>query len=139
MDDAAIVRVRQRLCDVPQHTHHRADRETAVLRETNAERFTLHERHRVERQSVRLSGREDGDDVRLLQRCGELYLALEPVAAESLGQLRRQHLDDDFPVEATLVGDEHARHAPAAEFAVERVRRTKSLLQLLAEIHASPD
>ena len=36
-------------------------------------------------------------------------------------QFRRQHLDDDLAAERRLLGDEDARHAAAAELALERV------------------
>ena len=48
-------------------------------------------------------------------------------------ELGRQHLHDDFAPEPMLVGDEDARHAAAAELALERVAAAEGRLELIAE------
>ena len=53
MDDAALVRVRQRLRDVAQDADRLGDRQRARAREPRAQRLALDERHRVVRQAVR--------------------------------------------------------------------------------------
>ena len=75
--------------------------------------------------------RQQRDDVRLLQRRREPDLAREPLGAQSLGQLRRQHLDDHVAPERVSSRDEHARHAAAAELALERVGRAERRLKAL--------
>src|SRR5207253_5822729 len=63
-----------------------------------------------------------------------LDLALEPFERDLRRGLRREHLDHDRAVERGLLGDEHARHPTAAEFALERIASAQGRLQLVAEI-----
>ena len=93
------------------------------------------ERHRVVRHAVHLPRREHGHDVRMLQPRRELDLALEPLGVDAGQQLRRQHLHDDVPPQRLLARHEHARHAAAAELALDRVRRAERVLQLVAKGH----
>ncbi len=59
----------------------------------------------------------------MLQPGGEPDLLAEALGADRLGQLGRQHLDDDRPVERALGRDEDARHPAAAELALDPVAR----------------
>ncbi len=99
-------------------------------RETRAQRLALDERHRVEGQAVRVAGGEHRDDVRLLQRGDRPDLALEPLGAEPLREVGREHLHDDLALEPLLLGDEDAAHAAAAELALEAVGVAERLLEL---------
>ena len=81
MHDAALVRVAECLRHVLQNADDFGDRERAA-REARAQRLAFDERHRVERQSVRVAGGQDRDDVRLLKRGDRLDLALEPLGAQ---------------------------------------------------------
>ena len=81
---------------------------------------------------------EHRDDVRLLQRRRHADLALEALGADSGGELRREDFDDDFAAEPDFVGDEDARHAAAAELALEGVGSTQRRLELCLEVtHAA--
>ncbi len=99
--------------------------------------FPFDERHRVVRQPVRVARRDDRDDVRLLERRDELDLTLEPFDVDARGQLGREQLDDDLPVESLFVGDKNARHAATAKLALKGVRGTEALLQLLSKVQTS--
>ena len=133
VDDAALVRVGERLRHVAQDADDFADGERAVG-EARAQRFAVDERHRVEGESVRIARGQHRDDVRVLQRRDRLDLALEALDADPLRQFGRQHLDDDPPLEPQFLGDEHARHAAAAEFALERVAAAQRRLELVAQV-----
>ena len=103
-------------------------------REARAQRLALDERHRVERQAVRVARREHRNDVRLLQRGDRPDLALEALDADALRELGRQHLDDDLPLEPRLFGDEDAAHAAAAELALEAVGVAEGVLELVPQL-----
>jgi hypothetical protein len=53
----------------------------------------------------------------------------------SRGQLRREDLDDDLATERRFLSDENARHATAAQLALQRVRVAQRSLKLIAEVH----
>src|SRR5262249_75264 len=108
MDDPAIVRVGQRSRDVAQNAHRLRDRERASGAEASPKALPLDERHRVERDAARFTRAEHGNDVRLLQRCGELDLPLEPFRPDAWRELRGQQLEDDLSTETRLVGHEDA-------------------------------
>ena len=110
-----------------------ADRQRAVA-EPRAQRLALDERHRVERQAVRVARREHRDDVRVLQRGDRLDLALEPLDADALRELGRQHLHHDLALESRLLGHEDLRHAAAAEFALDGVAAAQGRLELVAQL-----
>ena len=134
MDDAALVRVASALATsftMPT---------TSVIGSgpsprSRAERLALDERHRVEGEPVGVAGREDGNDVRLLQRGDRADLALEALGAEPECQLGRQHLHHDLALEAQLLGDEHAAHATAAELVLQAVGVTERCLELASQVH----
>ena len=79
VDDAALVRVRERLGDVAKNGDRLGDRQRAVPRELRAERVALDEWHRIVRQPVALAGAQHRHDVRMLKLRREQNLALEPV------------------------------------------------------------
>ena len=61
-------------------------------------------------------------------------LALEARQRHAPQQVVWEHLDDNAPAERRLHGDEHTRHAAAAQLALERVRVAERCLQLVAEV-----
>ena len=68
----------------------------------------------------------------MLQRRGELDLALESPDGESRRLFRREHLDHDAAVERALRRQENARHPPAAEFTLDDVAMAEAGLELFA-------
>jgi hypothetical protein len=58
----------------------------------------------------------------------------EAFGAQPLGQLARQHLHDDAPAKCKLLRHEYARHATAAELALDAVLAAQDLIQAVAEV-----
>ena len=63
VDDAPLVRVRQRLRHIAQHLHCGAERQLAVSCQPRAQRLALDERHGVEEQPLAFTGGEQRHDV----------------------------------------------------------------------------
>lgn len=91
----------------------------------------------VVRQPQRLAGRQERDDVRLLEPRRHANLAREALVRHAGRELRREHFHHDLAAERALLGYEHARHSAAAELALELVGLTERALELVAEIHVS--
>jgi hypothetical protein len=70
----------------------------------------------------------------MLKSRRELDLALEPLRRKARSEIGRQHLDHDASPEARLLGEEDARHAPAAELALDGVGCTKRRLESSADV-----
>jgi hypothetical protein len=133
VDDALAVRVRQRCGDVAQNRQTLVER-NRTLSNALAQRLSAHERHGEVRISADgLTRAEHGDDVRLLESCRELDLALEPRHREGVGELGREHFDDDVAAERFVAGDEDAGHAAGAELPLHGEALAESLLQLFEE------
>jgi hypothetical protein len=120
MRDAFAVRVLECPRDVAQHRDGLGDRELAT-REPRAKRLALHERHGVVRQALHLPGREQRDDVRVLQPGGERDLAVEARDRHGPRELGGEDFHDDAAAEGGFFGHEHVRHPSAAELAFDRV------------------
>jgi hypothetical protein len=132
--DATLVCVLQRARHVAEYPKYVFDGHGASG-DHRAKRVAVDVRHTVVRQSIRLTGREHGDDVGLLQRRGELDLALEPLSADPGRELGAEHFDHDPAAQTRFVSNEHARHPATAELSLDGVRPTQVGLQLLAQIH----
>ena len=132
--DPLGVGVGQRPRDIAQDADRLGHGETYARGKPRPEGLAAHERHRVVGQASRLAGGENRDDVRLLQPCGELYLAREALGAQALRQPGSDHLDHHLAAERGLVGDKHPRHPPTAELAFEGVGRPEGALELVAEV-----
>ena len=119
---AMPVRVRKRTRDVAQKRDRVGHRECAFARESAGQGFALDEGHAVEQRAARQgAGCQERDDVRVLQPRCQPNLTPEPFDAHRIPQVRGEHFDDHAPAECDLLGDEHAAHAAAAEFALEDV------------------
>ena len=66
-----------------------------------------------------LAGRQERDDVRVLEAGGELDLLLEALGADARGELGGEELDDDAAAKAAVSGEVDAAHAATAELALE--------------------
>ncbi len=113
--------------------------EAATLGEALAQAAAGDEAHDDEEAPVVLSGPDDRHHVRMLERRGDLPLALEPgPELGTVGEAGRHHLERDLAAEALLrcpVDDRHpalprdlldqavGHHRPDADLAVERDRR----------------
>src|SRR5262249_28831148 len=98
--------------------------------QARSERFAFDEGHRVKRNAVRLAGGEHRNDVRVLELGRQQDLAIEALDVHANEQVGRQNLDDDFALERSLFGEEHARHAPATDLALERIGASQCVLEL---------
>ena len=134
MHDAVLVRIGQCARDLAQHAHRVTHRQFAMAREPHAQRLALHERHREVRQPLGLARRVQRHDVRMLQPRGEQDLALEAFERHLRRGLGREDLDHDLAAEGGLFGHEHARHATAAEFALDGVAAAQGRLELVAQV-----
>ncbi|CAA9292297.1 MAG: hypothetical protein AVDCRST_MAG11-198 [uncultured Gemmatimonadaceae bacterium] len=131
--DAARVRVGERTRHVAEHLHGLRRRDGAA-RQPRPQALAVHVRHRVPRQPVgRHARRVHGDDVRLLERRGQLDLPREALGVERRGQLGGEDLHHDVAAERLLARHEDARHARAAQLALQRVGRAEGRLELVAE------
>jgi hypothetical protein len=134
MGDPAVVRVLQRRRDLAQDAHRLGDRELTGARDACTEGLPLDVGHREERQVRNLPGQEHRHNVRMLQSRGDHDLALEALEAHLRGKLWREYLHDDLAAERDLGGEKDARHPPAGELLLDRVRGAKRRLELGAEV-----
>ena len=117
--DATLVGIRERASDVTQDADGVHDAHRATAGDARAKRLALHERHHEIRPAGHLAGAQHGDDVRVLQTGDDEDLAAKALRVHVGHELRRQHLHYHSALERTVVGDEHARHAAAAELALD--------------------
>jgi multiple antibiotic resistance protein len=71
----------------------------------------------------------------MLKAGRELDLAIETFDVDAGNQIGRQNLYDDVSPQGLVARDKDARHSPAAQFAIECVRRAECVLELIAEGH----
>ena len=133
MDDAALVRIGERACDVLEDRHSLAHGERALRCQTRPERFALDVRHDEERQTSRFAGAQHSDDVRMLKAGGQKDLAVESADRDGRCQMLRQHLHRHPTLKCLLERDEHARHAAATELALNSEARAEGSGQLVDE------
>ena len=95
------------------------------LPEPVAEGLSLHERHHVEEEGVRLPRVEEGKDVGVLQVGGEPDLREEALGPDHRGQLRPEHLHRDPAVVAEVLREVDRRHPARADLVFEPIARRK--------------
>ena len=134
MDDALPMRVRQRRRHFAKQMHRVLHGYLLATRQTGAQRLPFDEGHREVRKPARLACRQQWDDVRVLQSRGEADLALEALDRHARGHVRRQHLHHHRAPERRVRRQEHPRHAPATELALQGVARTQRMLQLVTQV-----
>jgi hypothetical protein len=106
------VRVVDRVADLAGVIERARHLERAVARDDRVERFSRHELHHDEEDVFLLLGREDGDDVRVIQ-AGE-----EPRLAQQLAEvdaLLVRHLERDFLVDPGVFREVHGAKTAAAD------------------------
>src|SRR4051812_8961887 len=111
MHHAVLVRVRERGRYLSQKPYGIVDWKLTLVRQMNLQRLTLDKRHYEVGESVDLTGREQGNDVRMLKPGGYLDLALESLLSHPARHLLRQHLHDHFPAEILFLGQKQTAHA----------------------------
>src|SRR4051812_46694864 len=116
MYDATAVGVGERARAVTQDANGIGDRQRPFPLQARSQTLTLYVRHReVERALRQRTCGEERHDVEVPQAGRQLYLTLEPLGAEALGEVSPQYFDNDFAAERHVVGDEHVRHTATAE------------------------
>ena len=128
------MRVRERPRHLAQHARALGARERTARAHALRERLAVHERHHIEDEALAILDRVDRDDVRVRELGREPRLAQEPITQPRLRRpLGRQQLDRDRTIEMDLARQVDDPHAPAAEFAVERVPAGERVLELEKE------
>ena len=134
MHDPVSMGVSEGVGDVGEDADRLAHRELALAAELSAQRLALDERHRVVEQVPGGRGRQQGNDVRVLEGGGEFDLAPETLDVDAGGHLGRQHLDDDLALERGLVREEHAAHPPATELPLDAIGVAQRNLKASLEV-----
>jgi hypothetical protein len=115
------VRKAERACHIAEDRNSLGDAKPFLVAELVAQRFADDERHHEIGQLVRYAGREHRHDVRMLELCGQQYLALESFGVESGGKIGPQYLYYDRAAKRRVFGHENARHTASAELPPEVV------------------
>src|SRR5262249_34931538 len=126
--DALAVSISERVHQVAQNAHRLGHWQLALAGEPLPEGFALHEGDCVVEQVVQRAGGKQRNDVWVLEACGELHLAAEPIGIDPGSELGRQDLDHDAPAELALFGDEDATHPRTPELSLEVVGVTEHAL-----------
>ena len=138
VDHPLGVRLRERVGDLVQDPHRVGDGQPAFARQPVPQRLPRHERHDVEQQVVSRAGRQDGEDVGMLQVRGELDLLLEPRGAHFARELGWEQLDDNLAVQRRLGREEQATHAAAAQLLLDPVRVAERGLEASQQVTHRP-
>jgi hypothetical protein len=119
--DTVRMRVGQGIGDVPEDPPRLGEGGHWLASEALGETLALDQPHDEVGEPAAFVDRVDGDDVRMIQLRGSLRLAPEPLPHAGVeGQLRRQHLDRNAPIEAQVAGRIDHGHAPAADLVVDQ-------------------
>src|SRR5688500_15665981 len=94
------------------------DRKMLIAIQSLAEGFAFHIRHHVVKQSIRIAGIEQRQDVRMVQPRGELDLPQESIGPERSRQIRMQHLERDDALVLPVLREIDGRHAATAKLTV---------------------
>jgi hypothetical protein len=113
------MRVCERTCDVAQHADGFDDPHRSASRDARAKRLALDVRHDEVWPTTHVARAEHRHDVRMLQPGYHQDLATEALGVDVRHELGRENLYDYSALECLVVGDEDARHAPAAELALD--------------------
>ena len=88
MHDTGAMCIGERTCEVGQNANDLRDGQRTVMREPGTKTLAGDVRHReVQQSSPDFTGREERDDVRMLQPRREPDLPLEPLGGKGLGEL----------------------------------------------------
>ena len=118
--DAVAVRVLEGAAGLLEDADRFLEAQGAGLLEDLAEGAALDALHRVPEEGAGGADAVDGDDVGVIERGGDLGLALEALGGVgAVGELQRQDLERDGAVELDFVGEVDERHAAAAEELVD--------------------
>jgi hypothetical protein len=131
---AVRVGVGHRVRYLAEDAHRLADRELSVLVEPVAQRLAAQVRHDVVQQPVVRAGRDDRQDVGVLEVLGQLDLALEARRRHLADELGGKELHHDPAPLGALGRQEETAHPAPLELALEAVRITQRDLQALQQV-----
>src|SRR5262249_42672108 len=122
MDEAACVRCVKRARELRDERERASCLERAVATKKRTKVGAGDVAHRDVEQAVELTGLVDRDDVRMLQRRGELRLAEETLAESVvLAELRCEELQRDLSLQTKIVGAVDDAHPAPTENALQVV------------------
>jgi hypothetical protein len=133
VDDAVLVRVRQRVGDFGRDSECVGQRELLLALKPAPERLALDERHGEPELPAGIAGVVDRENVRVLQPGAEADLAQESVGPECLGQFWAKDLESDLPVVLDIVRKVDRGHAAPPQLALDLVSAGQGGSQPLAE------
>jgi hypothetical protein len=123
MDDARLVRVSQRVSHFAENAGGLLNRQPPEPAKPGAKRLAVHERHDVERHSIRGAGIEERQDMRVAKVGGGPDLGNEALGADDRGQVRLEHLDRDIAVMSDVVREIDRRHPADTELPLDAIVR----------------
>ncbi len=97
------------------------ERQLRFAIEPITEGFALDHRHDVIKETFRLTGIEDGQDVGMFELGGQFHFPYEPIDAHRGGQLGSQHLDGNLALELEIRGEIDDGHTAGAQLALDGV------------------
>ena len=116
MDETALVRCVECVADLVDEPECTLRVEGALAGDQLPEVVALDVPHREVQLPVGVAGGVDRDDVRVIERGGNLRLAEEPVAeAIALCELRHEELEGNLAPEASVLGTVDRSHSPSPE------------------------
>ena len=134
VNDAACVRIAERLGHVASDAHRLVDRQVAIALEAVPQRLALDVRHREVEQAVRLARVVDGHDPGVGELRHRLDLAVEALCSHGDRDLGAQHLERDEAVVLEVVGEVDPGHRSDAEFPLDAVLGAERAAEELPEI-----
>ena len=115
VDESLAVRVVEPRAQLPRDPQRVLEREPLLAHEALPQRFAAHIRHHIIEGSVRLTGVDERQDMRMGEPRGNRDLAQKPLGADRGRDLGPQHLDRDLAAVPEVFGDVHRRHAAATQ------------------------
>src|SRR2546426_1153757 len=121
MHDVATMGVAQGVRHLAGDVQRVLERELALADQAPAQRLSFHIRHHVVQQTVGFPGVMQWQDVGMGEPGGDVDLAQEPVLPQGRAEVRAEHFEGDQTAVLQVLRQIHGRHAPAAEFPVDRI------------------
>ena len=136
VDDAASVRVRERVAHVLEQSHRVANRQRTRALHPFAEALAFDIAHDVREEVGRFLHGIHGHDVRMGEARRHARFAKEAFAERwKHGVLRRKHLEGDEPVEAKVAREIHGAHSAVAQLPFDRIPVAKAGVKLFEYAH----
>jgi hypothetical protein len=126
MDDAVLVRVRERVGDVARDRDRVGNRQLLLARDALAQRLALHEGEHMIEQAARFARVEQREDVRMLERGLDAQLAEEPVGPYRCGELGMKDLERHAALVLDVASEVDGRGATASELSFQLVASGES-------------